>query len=245
MKEPGNEVQTTLNVNTKGKQQNTYDAIVVGSGISGGWAAKDLQLIDYAMLKHSEGNWLSNFNGPDAKVDLRIRNMAWWRSPAMPATALVIGNPEMQDAGWDLHIKSLAGALPIMLGDPRKLSPSDFEKYRSYADWLQLMENRYGIMSFRQDLAGFGEPMEGMWDGFQRINTDTKKGGIVGVFRHGAVESKRLITVKYLHPDKNYTVKKMDGRLIVTKTGKELQTAGFEVVLSKIYDGELFEIQMK
>lgn len=37
----------------------------------------------------------------------------------------------------------------------------------------------------------------------------------------------------------------MDGRLIVTKTGKELQTAGFEVVLSKIYDGELFEIQMK
>jgi alpha-galactosidase len=30
-----------------------------------------LQLIDYAMLKHAEGNWLSNFNGPDSKVDLR------------------------------------------------------------------------------------------------------------------------------------------------------------------------------
>ena len=38
--------------------------------------------------------------------------MAWWRSPAMPATALVIGNPEMQDTAWALHIKSLAGALP-------------------------------------------------------------------------------------------------------------------------------------
>ena len=29
-------------VNTKGKNQNSYDAIVIGSGISGGWAAKEL-----------------------------------------------------------------------------------------------------------------------------------------------------------------------------------------------------------
>src|ERR1043165_9874499 len=32
----------SLNVNTKAKTQNTYDAIVIGSGISGGWAAKEL-----------------------------------------------------------------------------------------------------------------------------------------------------------------------------------------------------------
>ena len=32
----------TLHINTNGKQQNTYDAIVIGSGISGGWAAKEL-----------------------------------------------------------------------------------------------------------------------------------------------------------------------------------------------------------
>jgi len=32
----------TLNINTKAGPQNTYDAIVIGSGISGGWAAKEL-----------------------------------------------------------------------------------------------------------------------------------------------------------------------------------------------------------
>jgi len=32
----------TLNINTNGKQQNSFDAIVIGSGISGGWAAKEL-----------------------------------------------------------------------------------------------------------------------------------------------------------------------------------------------------------
>ena len=32
----------TLHINNKAQQQNTYDAIVIGSGISGGWAAKEL-----------------------------------------------------------------------------------------------------------------------------------------------------------------------------------------------------------
>jgi choline dehydrogenase-like flavoprotein len=31
-----------MNINTEGKQAHTYDAIVIGSGISGGWAAKEL-----------------------------------------------------------------------------------------------------------------------------------------------------------------------------------------------------------
>ncbi len=33
---------TQININTKGNEQNTFDAIVIGSGISGGWAAKEL-----------------------------------------------------------------------------------------------------------------------------------------------------------------------------------------------------------
>lgn len=202
-----------------------------------------LQLIDYSMLKHAEGNWLSNFDGDAGdKTDLRVRNMAWWRSPAIPATALVIGNPQMQDAGWEMHIKSIAGALPIMLGDPRKLNPEDFKKYRAYADWLQSAQIKYDIMSYRQDLPGFGEPQEGMWDGFQRINTDTKEGGIIAVFRHGAIESKRIVTINHLDPAKSYKVKSMDGKVVASLTGKELNTKGFEIQLNELYSGELFEI---
>jgi alpha-galactosidase len=203
-----------------------------------------LQLIDYAMLKHAEGNWLSNFDGTAGdKTDLRVRNMAWWRSPAIPATALVIGNPQMQDAGWEMHIKSIAGALPIMLGDPRKLSPADLKKYRAYADWLQTAQTKYDIMSYRQDLPGFGEPQEGMWDGFQRLNTEKGNGGIIAVFRHGAVESKRTVTINFLVPDKNYQVKTMDGKVIASLTGKELKTKGIEISVPELYGGELFEIE--
>src|ERR1700753_2053521 len=35
-------LQDTVNINGKAKANNTYDAIVIGSGISGGWAAKEL-----------------------------------------------------------------------------------------------------------------------------------------------------------------------------------------------------------
>ncbi len=201
-----------------------------------------LQLIDYAMLKHAEGNWLANFYGPDEQGDLRVRNMAWWRSPAMSATALVIGNLQMDDKGWETHIKSLAGALPIMLGDPRKLSPEQLKKYRSYADWLQAMQTQYDIMSYRQDMRGFGEPKEGGWDGFQRINTDTKQGGIIGVFRQGALETERSVSVNYLEPAKIYRVKTMAGKIIVTATGNELATKGFEVQIDGLFAGKLFEV---
>ena len=36
------EDKTQINLNNKAEKQNTYDAIVIGSGISGGWAAKEL-----------------------------------------------------------------------------------------------------------------------------------------------------------------------------------------------------------
>ena len=33
---------SAVNINSKGVQQNTFDAIVIGSGMTGGWAAKEL-----------------------------------------------------------------------------------------------------------------------------------------------------------------------------------------------------------
>jgi len=40
----------TLQVNTKSVTQNTYDAIVIGSGISGGWAAKGEEILSTSRI---------------------------------------------------------------------------------------------------------------------------------------------------------------------------------------------------
>jgi len=152
----------------------------------------------------------------------------------------------MQDKGWEMHIKSLAGALPIMLGDPRKLSATDLKKYRGYAVWLQMMANKHDIMSFRQDLPGFGEPMYGMWDGFQRINTQTQSGGIIGVFKHSGVETEKQVTINYLNATKVYLVKEYNtGKIIIKASGKELAENGFRIKITKEYDGQLFEVTVK
>ena len=205
--------------------------------------AGKLQLMDYAIANHADGNWLSNFEEPVPTGPLRIRQMAWWRSPAVPASSLVIGNTPMDDPGFEFALKSLIGTLPIVLGDPRKIPVEARERIKDWSLWMQEMQERYDYMSFRRDLPGYGEPREGSWDGWMRINNDTRDGGIVGVFRQGALEESRRLFVKGLDPELVYMVKLApEGTEILRASGFELMNEGFQVEITKPYDGKIFEI---
>ena len=205
--------------------------------------AGKLQLMDYGIAKHAEGNWLCNVEELAPAGAMRIRNLGWMRSPALPATSLVLGNQLMDQPMHMLAYKSLMGTLPIMLGDPRRLSSEERAEFRAWTSWTKGLEGRHGIMSFRQDLPGFGAPAVGCWDGFSRINTETCSGGLVGVFREGAADSSHIVTVRFLRPDWTYSVRRgPDGSEIARMTGRELEDKGFVVSLPEKYDGELFEI---
>ncbi len=56
----------SININTKAKEQNTFDAIVIGSGISGGWAAKELCEKGLKVLMLERGGPLIHPNYPTA-----------------------------------------------------------------------------------------------------------------------------------------------------------------------------------
>ncbi|MBR7180072.1 MAG: alpha-galactosidase [Kiritimatiellae bacterium] len=205
-------------------------------------------LMDYGIAKHAEGNWLANIKSRLSRDDgrLYVRSLAWGRTPALPASSLVIGNLFMDGRRHMLDFKSLAGTLPIMLGDPRRLSPGERAEYREWATWLKALEARHSYMSFRQDLPGFGEPQEGAWDGFARINTETKSGGLVGVFRRDAPGRSRSVAVRGLDPEATYAVLKgAKGEKVAEMTGRELALDGFEAVLPARFDGELYEIVRK
>ncbi|HEY5823510.1 MAG TPA: NAD(P)-binding protein, partial [Cyclobacteriaceae bacterium] len=58
-----------MHLNNKAKEQNTYDAIVVGSGISGGWAAKELCEKGLKVLLLERGAPLVHPNYPTATLD--------------------------------------------------------------------------------------------------------------------------------------------------------------------------------
>jgi alpha-galactosidase len=205
--------------------------------------AGKLQLMDYAIAKHADGNWLSNFEEPSPTGPLRIRQMAWWRTPALPAGSLVIGNTSMDDPNFEFALKSLIGTLPIVLGDPRKIPVEKRARIRQWSAWMQEMQDRYDYMSYRRDLPGFGEPSEGAWDGWMRINNDSREGGIVGVFRQGALEDTRRVFVKGLLPDRTYRVRLApEGEEVLSASGKELMESGFSVSIPGLYDGLIFEL---
>ena len=205
--------------------------------------AGKLQLMDYGIAKHADGNWLCNVGEDSPTGGMRIRELGWVRSPALPATSLVLGNQSMDQPMHILAYKSLTGTLPIMLGDPRNLSKEERAEFKAWSSWVKELERKHGIMSYRQDLPGFGMPMVGGWDGFCRINTETCSGGLVGVFREGAAETSRIITVRDLNPDAVYSVRRgPDGKEIASMTGRELETKGFCVTLDVEFSGELFEV---
>ena len=63
---------TQVNTNTKGIAQNTYDAIIIGSGISGGWAAKELCELGLKTLVLERGrNPFSLFGEVEANGSVR------------------------------------------------------------------------------------------------------------------------------------------------------------------------------
>ena len=204
------------------------------------------QLIDLDMCKHAEGNWLSNFGEKAPLGAMRVRQMSWWRTPVIPATAMVIGNQRFDDPDFELSLMSLAGSLPIVLGDPRLLSKEQRARMKSWADWLRAMQTKHDFMSYRQDLRGYGEPAEGNCDGYQRINSDTRSGGIAAIFRQGSPENQRTVTITFLDPSSVYEVRKApSGEFVMNSTGKELAEKGFIVTFGKLYDGSVYEITKK
>lgn len=205
--------------------------------------AGKLQLMDYAIAKDAEGNWLSNFEEPSPLGPLRIRQMAWWRSPAVPASSLVIGNLAMDDPDFEFGLKSLIGTLPIVLGDPRALSSEKRTRIRAWSDWMKAMQSKYDYMTYRKDLPGFGEPVEGSWDGWMRINFQNHSGGIFGIFRQGALEDTRQIFLKDLDPGKEYIIRLAPlGTEVLRARGKSLMELGFKVKLDKNYDANIYEV---
>src|SRR5215216_488731 len=85
---------TNVNVNTKATAQNTYDAIVIGSGISGGWAAKELCEKGLKTLVLERGRDVQHLK------DYPTANLLPWQLPHRGATPrkLIQSNPLISKA---------------------------------------------------------------------------------------------------------------------------------------------------
>lgn len=202
-----------------------------------------LQQIDYALIQHAHGDWLSNISEPSPSGALQMRTLAWSRSVALPTSAMIIGNLKASDPMVDLNMASLSGAIPVMLGDLRLVDDKQSARLRAWAQWFRHAQGRHDILKFRQDLPGFGEPTHGQWDGYARINTETQSGGIVGIFRESAAENTRTVMVDGLHPQRSYRILRApEGNHVATMTGQHLAATGLPVTILERTGGQAFEL---
>jgi len=71
----GNNNDSIPNINNKGVEQNTFDAIVIGSGMTGGWAAKELCEKGLKTLVLERGRNVEHIK------DYPTANLATWQLP--------------------------------------------------------------------------------------------------------------------------------------------------------------------
>lgn len=124
------------------------------------------------------------------------------------------------------------GELPLaslVIGNLRLDAPNHLLGFKSLVGTLPIL---------------LGEPAEGAWDGFQRINTETKSGGLLGVFRQNAGETTRQVVVAGLDPEAAYEIRRAPtGEKLGEWTGRDLAEKGFAVTLPAACDGEIYEVQ--
>ena len=137
----------TLNINNKAVQQNTYDAIVIGTGMSGGWAMKELTEQGLTVLALERGRQLEHIKGYDTASSNRwdvadrgsLTNQFINDNPILVRSGVVDGfttkmfspdneHPYIQDKPFDWIKGYHVGGRSLMWGRwVQRWSEADFE----------------------------------------------------------------------------------------------------------------------
>ncbi len=198
--------------------------------------------IDYSLIQHADGDWLSNVADLPPYGSLYVRKLCYERARILPPSTLLIGNMQMNWKNSELCFQSLLGSTAMMLGDPRKLSPEKIKWFKTWSDWAKKMEEKYGYRRFYQTSDVFTMPEISGWDGCARINPD--KGGILCFYRNESPESTRTFPIKWVDAKAQYKVySSLSQNIIGIFSGETLINKGLKVEIPIRNSAEIFEIE--
>jgi alpha-galactosidase len=203
----------------------------------------DWHIIDYGLVKHADVDWISNFEAAPPEGSRTVRNLAYHRGLTIPTSCMVIGNQKLEAENHQFSFISNFGSMPIMLGDPRKLTDDEKAWYRKMSTWFNRMDDLYSITEYYQTAGVFGPPNDNDWDGFFRFNS-SKNGGIICVFRNDNADEKRYIKIPFCQENKSYEI--VNGETehaLGVFQGIDLKANGFELLIEEKNKAVALEIK--
>ena len=178
------------------------------------WGQK--HIIDAGLLAAGDLDWMSNVDDtkPDSAGPLQVRQLLYARAGSMPVEAMLIGNLHAELPTIQESFATTIGSAPLLLGDLRKLTPSDRAWYAEKIAWFKQLRKRVNLSESFFPLGSWHQTSPTAWDGFARL---AKSGeGIIALFRNksGATEARLELP---LIPEARYRA-----RSVIT--GKDLGT---------------------
>jgi alpha-galactosidase len=146
------------------------------------WGEK--HLIDPGLLQCADLDWLSNVRDTNASDGgpLNARMLLYSRAPSIPTEAMLIGNLRAPVSSVEERFATEIGSGPLLLGDLRKLSPSERQWYSEKIRWFKDLRSRVSLTDSFLPLGNWIQPHAASWDGFARLSRDA--GGIIVLFKN-------------------------------------------------------------
>jgi alpha-galactosidase len=203
----------------------------------------DWHIIDYSLLKHADVDWISNFEAPPPVGSRTVRHLAWHHGMVVPTAGMVIGNQKMEVPDHEFSVFSNMASTPIMLGDPRELSPDEKKWFNNIIFWLTEMHRKYQVFKYYQTGGISGPPLPHDWDGFARFNPEAD-GGILCIFRNEQMDHTRTFRLPWCRENNSYLIVDAEsGTEVGEFSGLQLREEGLKVRIDGINQAKAFEIR--
>jgi len=199
--------------------------------------------IDYSLIQHADGDWLSNIGDSTSKGSLYMRQLCYDRARIVPASTMLIGNMQMNWGNSKLCYESLLSSSVIMLGDPRKISAEKLQWFKKRSLEIRRLENKYHFSRYYQTSNVFSRPENYGWDGCSRFNKEAN-GGLLCFYRNNSPESKRRFQLPWVNSESNYNIKSISqNKSIGIIKGADLKSKGLEVYIESENSSNIFSIE--
>jgi alpha-galactosidase len=202
-----------------------------------------MHIVDYSLIKHSDGDWLSNITADPPGGAITIRQLAHDRARVIPVSTMLVGNPMLDAPNHQFAFLSMLSITPITLGDPRLLTAEQKRWYKNMYTWYRAMEDKYQISQFYQLSDVFERPSHSNWDGSARFNQE-KNGGILCFYRNGSADKTRTFKIPWVDPNSVYSLYSPVTRKRIKKiSGKHLIEKGLSVTIENEFSAEIFSVE--